>query len=47
MEEMRLKFVELLEAVGATDIQSDTSDAPAGLAIHEMGTVCTGRQPGG
>jgi choline dehydrogenase-like flavoprotein len=45
MESMRRKAVELLEAVGATDIQSDISDAPPGLAIHEMGTARMGRDP--
>jgi len=45
MEGMRLKSVELLEAMGATDIQSDISDAPPGLAIHEMGTARMGRDP--
>jgi choline dehydrogenase-like flavoprotein len=45
MEAMRAKSVELLEAVGAKDIQSDISDAPPGLAIHEMGTARMGRDP--
>lgn len=45
MEAMRQKSVELLEAVGATDIKSDISDAPPGLSIHEMGTARMGRDP--
>lgn len=45
MEGIRQKSVELLEAIGATDIHSDISDAPPGLAIHEMGTARMGRDP--
>lgn len=45
MEEMRSKSIELLEAAGATNIQSDISDSPPGLAIHEMGTARMGRDP--
>ena len=45
MEEMRSKSVELLEAVGATNIQSKITDDPPGLAIHEMGTARMGRNP--
>ena len=45
MEAMRDKAVEVLEAVGATDIQSNITDAPPGLAIHEMGTARMGRDP--
>ena len=45
MEEMKNKSVELLEAVGATNIQSKITDDPPGLAIHEMGTARMGRDP--
>lgn len=45
MQEMQKKCVELLEAVGATDIHSSISDDPPGLAIHEMGTARMGRDP--
>jgi choline dehydrogenase-like flavoprotein len=45
MEAMRQKSVEILEAVGATNIESSISDAPPGLSIHEMGTARMGRDP--
>jgi choline dehydrogenase-like flavoprotein len=45
MEAMRLKCVELLEAMGASNIESSINDDPPGLAIHEMGTVRMGRDP--
>lgn len=45
MQGMEAKCIELLEAVGATDIKSEISDAPPGLAIHEMGTARMGHDP--
>lgn len=45
MEAMRQKSVEILEAMGAVDIQSNVSDDPPGLSIHEMGTARMGRDP--
>jgi len=35
----------MLEAVGASDVQSFTEDNPPGLTIHEMGTARMGRDP--
>ncbi len=43
MEAMADACVEMLEAVGAVDIHRQITDAPPGLAIHEMGTARMGR----
>ncbi|WP_416306933.1 GMC oxidoreductase [Neptunicella sp. SCSIO 80796] len=43
MEKMADDCVEILEAIGAKNIKRRISDAPPGLAIHEMGTARMGR----
>ena len=45
MEGMRDVAVDILERIGAKDIHAQITDAPPGLAIHEMGTVRMGRDP--
>ncbi len=45
MEDMADACAETLEAVGAVEINKVTTDAPPGLAIHEMGTARMGRDP--
>lgn len=43
MEAMADDCVEVLETIGAKNIQRTISDAPPGLAIHEMGTARMGK----
>lgn len=45
MEAMADESAEVLEAIGAKNIQKTITDAPPGLAIHEMGTARMGRDP--
>jgi choline dehydrogenase-like flavoprotein len=45
MEGMADAAVEILEAIGAKEIRREITDAPPGLAIHEMGTARMGRDP--
>jgi len=42
---MATDAVEMLNSAGLANIQSDTSLAPPGLLIHEMGTARMGRDP--
>lgn len=43
LQDMAVTAAEMLEAAGATDIQSYVEDNPPGLTIHEMGTARMGR----
>jgi len=45
LADMSVQAAEMLEAVGASDVQSFTEDNPPGLTIHEMGTARMGRDP--
>lgn len=45
MEAMADACAEVLEAVGAKHVTRSITDAPPGLAIHEMGTARMGRDP--
>jgi choline dehydrogenase-like flavoprotein len=40
---MSISAAEMLDAAGATDIESFVDDNPPGLTIHEMGTARMGR----
>ena len=42
---MVVTAVEMLEAMGATDIKPYKEDNPPGLVIHETGTARMGRDP--
>jgi choline dehydrogenase-like flavoprotein len=42
---MVVTAVEMLEAMGATDIRPYREDNPPGLVIHETGTARMGRDP--
>jgi choline dehydrogenase-like flavoprotein len=44
-EDMVVTAVEMLEAVGATDISTYKENNPPGLVIHETGTARMGRDP--
>ncbi|HET9274803.1 MAG TPA: GMC family oxidoreductase [Gemmatimonadales bacterium] len=45
LEDMQVTGAEMLEAAGATDIQTYNDKLPPGLCIHEMGTARMGRDP--
>jgi choline dehydrogenase-like flavoprotein len=45
MEKMADDCVEMLEAIGAKNIKRQVTDAPPGLAIHEMGIARMGKDP--
>ncbi len=45
-EDMAISAAEMLEAVGARNVQPFISVSPPGLCIHEMGTARMGRDPG-
>lgn len=45
MEDMAQTGADILTAIGCTDVKTHISDAPPGLAIHEMGTARMGRDP--
>lgn len=45
MEDMADTAAEILTAIGCKYVTKDISDAPPGLAIHEMGTARMGRDP--
>ena len=45
MKDIAETAAEMLEAIGARDIKTDISDAPPGLAIHEVGSARMGRDP--
>lgn len=45
LEDMQQTAAEILEAAGATDIQTYNNHSPPGLCIHEMGTARMGRDP--
>lgn len=45
MEDMANTAAEILTEIGCTEVRSHISDAPPGLAIHEMGTARMGRDP--
>jgi len=45
MKDAAVTGAEMLEASGATDIETFVQDNPPGLAIHEMGTARMGRDP--
>jgi choline dehydrogenase-like flavoprotein len=42
---MATDAIDMLDSAGLVDVQSDTSLAPPGLLIHEMGTARMGRDP--
>lgn len=44
-KDMALSAAEMLEAIGAKDVQPFTGDDPPGFTIHEMGTARMGRDP--
>ncbi len=45
LKDMAATAAELLDAGGATDIESNVGNSPPGLTIHEMGTARMGRDP--
>ena len=45
LEDIQQTGAEMLEAAGATDIETYDSHLPPGLCIHEMGTARMGRDP--
>ncbi len=45
LKDMSLQAAEMLEAAGATGIETYVEDNPPGLTIHEMGTARMGRDP--
>ena len=45
LQDMSVQAAEMLEAAGATDIETFVEDNPPGLTIHEMGTARMGRDP--
>ncbi len=45
LQDMSLTAAEMLDAGGATDIETFVEDNPPGLTIHEMGTARMGRDP--
>ena len=45
LEDMATQAAEMLEAIGATDVERFVQDNPPGLTIHEMGTARMGRDP--
>ena len=45
MEDMADTAAEILTEIGCKYVTKDISDAPPGLAIHEMGTARMGRDP--
>jgi choline dehydrogenase-like flavoprotein len=45
LQDMAVTAAEMLEAGGATDIETFVEDNPPGLTIHEMGTARMGRDP--
>jgi len=45
MQDMQIAAAEVLEAAGATDIETFNDDLPPGLCIHEMGTARMGHDP--
>ena len=45
LRDMAVTAAEMLEAGGATDIETFVEDNPPGLTIHEMGTARMGRDP--
>ena len=42
LRDMSVQAAEMLEAIGATDVEEFTEDNPPGLTIHEMGTARMG-----
>ncbi|MDH3271942.1 MAG: GMC family oxidoreductase [Gemmatimonadota bacterium] len=45
LKDMSIQAAEMLETVGARDVESFKEDNPPGLTIHEMGTARMGRDP--
>lgn len=45
LKDMSIQAAEMLEAVGARNVESFIEDNPPGLTIHEMGTARMGRDP--
>jgi choline dehydrogenase-like flavoprotein len=45
LKDMQVAAAEILEAAGASDIQTYNDELPPGLCIHEMGTARMGRDP--
>lgn len=45
LREMGTQAAQMLEAVGATQVEDFLEDNPPGLTIHEMGTARMGRDP--
>jgi choline dehydrogenase-like flavoprotein len=45
LKDMQQAAAEILEAAGATDIETWDAKSPPGLCIHEMGTARMGRDP--